>query len=100
MRPVIASNGVPFLQIRSVGSHSTSGRGKEGKKEGMGSDRYSVGNYYIVYTDWTFTSYMHVLLFDEGPCALLTTDKRRSANCVHVPICDTEYILTLQGIVY
>ena len=36
VRPVIASNGVPFLQTRSVGSHSTSGREKEGKKEGMG----------------------------------------------------------------
>ena len=34
VRPVIASNGVPFLQIRSVGTHSTSGREKEGKKEG------------------------------------------------------------------
>jgi hypothetical protein len=34
MQPVIASNGVPFLQMKSVGSHSTSGREKEGK-EGM-----------------------------------------------------------------
>ena len=33
MRPVIALNGVPFLLIRSVVSHSTSGREKEGKKE-------------------------------------------------------------------
>ena len=32
VRPVIASNGIPFLEIRSVGSHSTSGRDKEGKK--------------------------------------------------------------------
>ena len=30
--PVIASNGVPFLQMRSV--HSTSGKEKEGRKEG------------------------------------------------------------------
>ena len=29
VRPVIASNGVPFIKIRSVGSHSTSGREKE-----------------------------------------------------------------------
>ena len=29
MRPVIASNGVPFLQMRSVESYSTSGREKE-----------------------------------------------------------------------
>ena len=33
VRPVIASNGVPFLQMRSVGSHSASGREKEGNKE-------------------------------------------------------------------
>ena len=36
VRPVIASNGVSFLQMRSVGSHSTSGRDKEGNKEGTG----------------------------------------------------------------
>ena len=30
VRPVTASNGVPFLQIRSIGYHSTSGREKEG----------------------------------------------------------------------
>ena len=33
VRPVIASNGVPFLQMRPVGSHSTSGREKEGNKD-------------------------------------------------------------------
>ena len=37
VRPVIASNGVPFLQMRSVGSHSKSGREKEGNNEGMES---------------------------------------------------------------
>ena len=31
VRPVIASNEVPFLQMRSVGSHISSGREKEGK---------------------------------------------------------------------
>ena len=36
VRPVIASNGVPFLKMRSVGSHSTSGREKEGNKERAG----------------------------------------------------------------
>ena len=30
MLPVIASNGAPYLQMRLVGSHSTSGREKEG----------------------------------------------------------------------
>ena len=33
VRPVIASNGVPFLQMRSVESHSTSGREEEGRDE-------------------------------------------------------------------
>ena len=33
VRPVIYSNGAPSVLIRSVGSHSTSGREKEGKKE-------------------------------------------------------------------
>ena len=31
MEPVIALNGVPYLQMRLVGSHSTSGREKKGK---------------------------------------------------------------------
>ena len=38
-RPVIASNGVPSLQMRSEGSHSTSGREEEIKKDGWGVDR-------------------------------------------------------------
>jgi hypothetical protein len=32
---VIASNQAPYLQMRSVGSYSSSGREKEGKKERM-----------------------------------------------------------------
>ena len=36
VRPFIASNGVPFLQMRSVGSHSKSGREREGIKERTG----------------------------------------------------------------
>ena len=35
VRSVIASNGVPFLQMTSIGSGSMSGREKEGKKERM-----------------------------------------------------------------
>ena len=42
MRTVIASNGVPFLQMRSVGSHSTSGNGKEGRKEGRDEFGYQL----------------------------------------------------------
>ena len=34
--PVIASNGVPYLKMSSVGSQSTSGRVKEEKKERTG----------------------------------------------------------------
>ena len=37
MRSVIASNGVPYLQMRSLGLHSTSERGKKEKKERLGS---------------------------------------------------------------
>ena len=33
VQPIIASNGITYLQMRSVGSHSTSGIEKEGKKE-------------------------------------------------------------------
>ena len=36
VRPVIISNGVPFLKIRSAGSHSKSGREKKGIKERTG----------------------------------------------------------------
>ena len=36
VRPGIALNGVPFLQMRSVGSQRTSGREKEGNKEMAG----------------------------------------------------------------
>ena len=32
VRPVIASNGTPFLKLRSVGSHSRSGSEKEGNE--------------------------------------------------------------------
>ena len=37
VRLVIASNGVPFLQMRSVESYSTSGMEKKGKMERIGS---------------------------------------------------------------
>jgi hypothetical protein len=36
VRRVIASKGVPYLQMRLVGSHSMSGREKEGNKERTG----------------------------------------------------------------
>jgi hypothetical protein len=35
VRPVIASYGVPLPQMRSVESHNTSGREKEGKRKGL-----------------------------------------------------------------
>ena len=37
VRPIIASNRICHLQMRSVGSHSTSGREKEGNKERTGN---------------------------------------------------------------
>ena len=36
LRSVIASNEVPFLQMRLLGSHSTSGRAKDGNEERQG----------------------------------------------------------------
>ena len=36
MQTVVASNGVSFLQMRSVGTHSTSGKEKKGNKERTG----------------------------------------------------------------
>ena len=41
--PVIASNGVPYLQITSVGSHCMSRTEKEEIKEGRGSGRFANG---------------------------------------------------------
>ena len=38
VRPIIASSGDPSLHMMSVGSHSTSGREEEGKKESTGGD--------------------------------------------------------------
>ena len=38
--PVIALNGVPYLQIRSVGSHNTLEMEKEGSKEGKDNRIY------------------------------------------------------------
>ena len=45
VRPVIASNGVPFFQMRSVGSHSKSGKEKEGNKEK--SDSRQIKFYFV-----------------------------------------------------
>ena len=36
VRPIIASNGVPYLQMRSEAWYTTSGREKEGNKERTG----------------------------------------------------------------
>jgi hypothetical protein len=36
VRAVISSNGVPYLQMRLMGSHSMSGMEKEGQKERTG----------------------------------------------------------------
>ena len=45
MRTLIALNGVTFIQMRSVGSYSTSGKEREGKQErmGKGSSAISLG---------------------------------------------------------
>jgi hypothetical protein len=51
VRPDIVSNGVPSLQIRSVGSHSTSERKEEGKKERVGKVIGCVNIYSILNPD-------------------------------------------------
>ena len=44
-RPVLVSNGVRYLQIKSVGSHSTSGRENEGKD--VVGNKGSINNIFI-----------------------------------------------------
>ena len=66
MRPVIASNGVPFLQIRSVGSHSASGREKEGIKERMGCYALGLFTFFFYYCNINFYSRhisLHILSY-------------------------------------
>ena len=46
VQPVIVSNGIPYLQMRSVGSNSMPGREKEGKKERMGWEQNSLVPWY------------------------------------------------------
>ena len=55
-RPVIVSNGVPYLQMRSVGSHTTSGREKEGKRKEKGKDRVGIG------VKWLWIIFPHLIL--------------------------------------
>ena len=43
VRPVTASNGIPYFQMRSVGSHKESGRKKEGKERKCGTARRRKG---------------------------------------------------------
>ena len=40
VRPAIASNGISYIQLRSIGSHCTSGREKEGNQEKVGTLRF------------------------------------------------------------
>ena len=48
VRPVIASNGVPYLQMRSEGTHSTSGSEKEGKRKGRTMQSYTVHSIWLI----------------------------------------------------
>ena len=48
VRPVIISNGVLYLQMRSLGSHSTSAVEKEGKKERTGQYLISRRNWSVI----------------------------------------------------
>ena len=53
VRTVIDSNWVSYLQIRSVGSHCTSGREKERKK------RTGLGQFYFGIHRWFIARYVH-----------------------------------------
>ena len=57
VRPIIASNGVPYLQMRSVASYTTSGREKEGNKErtGQGTPLDSV-DCGMLFEEWNILS--------------------------------------------
>ena len=82
VRPVITSNGVPFLQMRSVGLHSTSGREKEGIKEKTICDiDHLVGPWVSMSKYWSrgrkfnrCTSIIfNVDYLERGPCSLVRT---------------------------
>ena len=49
LRLVIASNGIPSLQMRSVGSNSTSRRKMEGKKEMMVGFRFKLKKFIFLH---------------------------------------------------
>ena len=53
VRPDIASNGVPYLQMKSVGTLRTSGLVKEGKNESTGYN-ISLKNYFFISARSTF----------------------------------------------
>ena len=67
VRLVIAPNKIPFLQMRSVGSHSTSGREKEGNKEWTGLLFYCLW-------DMGITEVVFEQMFEKYDCGL--TDSR------------------------
>ena len=74
---VIASNGVPFLQMRSVGSHSTSGREKEGKDRGrpVSSPSGLDLQIYLLYENLAFRiteKFSPRTIFEPGSPALLS----------------------------
>ena len=58
VRRVIASNGVPYPQMRSIGSHSTSGREKHANKE-------RTGIYFILFSPFLPYSFNHSDLFES-----------------------------------
>ena len=57
--PVIASNRVPYLQMRSVGSHSRSGDEKEGKKKRTGSLSHFIQGLVIKSWQLSFPSHLN-----------------------------------------
>ena len=55
VQPVITSNGIPFLQMRSVGLHSMSGREKEGNKERTGIFSLALYHFLLIFMKYKCT---------------------------------------------
>ena len=60
MRPVKASNGVLYLQMRSVRSHSTSEREKVGKKEKKKKERKDEGIFRLFMAPLRIRYHFHI----------------------------------------
>ena len=84
--------------MRSVGSHRTSGREKEGKKERTGCRVF--GPMEMLYMDMVFTSLIlarSCAVSSADPCILLITFQVKRVNCVRFPKIGPEKLTQLGG---